>query len=162
MSVRLQPDGQEALPSGDCDAAAGHSAEELLDAYDRVAARPRRFSVASRLLAGLRDARKTAGCGAASNSRSLERPMYPSELASRRLRRWPSILRAVRDAIRGWTVRQRFVAFILPTLPISVVGGLLLGRVSSHHWRIDWASVVFFELLVLASWSLRHWKWLSG
>ena len=71
-------------------------------------------------------------------------------------------LALVRDAIRGWTVRQRFVAFILLTLPIAVLGGLLLGRVSSHHWRIDWASVVFFELLALASWQLSHWKWLSG
>ena len=72
-----------------------------------------------------------------------------------------SILRVVRDAIRGWTTGQRFVAYILLTLPFAVLGGLVLGRVSSHQWRLDWASVTFFELLALVVWPLGHWKWLS-
>ena len=70
---------------------------------------------------------------------------------------YPSILRVVRDAIRGWSARRRLAGYIVLTLPIAFLGGLLTGRVNTGHWRVDWFFVVLLEALSFLNWSLNRW-----
>jgi hypothetical protein len=64
-------------------------------------------------------------------------------------------MRLMRSRVRQWPRRRRFVALLLTTLPIAVLGGLALGSFNSDHWQIAWGFVVVLESASAAGWYIR-------